>query len=274
MQVLPPWGPLYHWQSRELGDQIRIPWKAFFDVDSINRYVPVLDFEDYISKLTIQKNNREIVINGIFSEEHKQGHIIDLSCNLQDFEVMWENGEFKEKIEVEKCREHPIPFQEDENGNFASTFWQYDQVRTKRFQCVSVQGSTSVMRGFLENVAKDHKSIFLNRAERLLHDHFGDVEYWAVRRSMRFATALVEIANRFRQNELGSEPKNLSQKWETYRPERGSAQGGPYICAHLRRKDYVYSRKNQIPSLKHAAGKKIFLQKICEITRFFLFQFN
>ena len=46
--VLPPWGPLYHWQTRSLGDQTKIPWKNFFDVDSISRYVPCLDFEDYL----------------------------------------------------------------------------------------------------------------------------------------------------------------------------------------------------------------------------------
>ena len=46
--VLPPWGPLYHWQTRSLGDQTKIPWKNFFDVESISRYVPCLDFEDYL----------------------------------------------------------------------------------------------------------------------------------------------------------------------------------------------------------------------------------
>ena len=51
--VLPPWGPLYHWQSRELGIQSRIPWKDFFDVDSISRYVPVIDLEDFLGKLLV-----------------------------------------------------------------------------------------------------------------------------------------------------------------------------------------------------------------------------
>ena len=51
--VLPPWGPLYHWQTRELGIQSRIPWKDFFDVDSISRYVPVIDLEDFLGKLLV-----------------------------------------------------------------------------------------------------------------------------------------------------------------------------------------------------------------------------
>ena len=47
--VLPAWGPLYHWQTQSLGDtQVRIPWKSFFDVSSISRYVPSIDLEDYL----------------------------------------------------------------------------------------------------------------------------------------------------------------------------------------------------------------------------------
>ena len=48
--VLPPWGPLYHWQTRSLGEQSKIPWKQFFDVASISRYVPALDYEDYVKR--------------------------------------------------------------------------------------------------------------------------------------------------------------------------------------------------------------------------------
>ena len=46
--VLPPWGHLYHWQSRQLGHQIRIPWSQFFNTASLNLYVPVMEFVDWI----------------------------------------------------------------------------------------------------------------------------------------------------------------------------------------------------------------------------------
>ncbi len=38
-------------------------------------------------------------------------------------------------------------------------------------------------------------------------------------------------------------------------PEVGTAKGGDYLCLHLRRKDYAYSRKDQIPSVKGAADQ-------------------
>lgn len=38
-------------------------------------------------------------------------------------------------------------------------------------------------------------------------------------------------------------------------PERSHDRGGPYLCVHLRRKDYVSSRSGQIPSIKGAADQ-------------------
>ena len=46
--VLPPWGRLYHWQSRQLGEQVKIAWGQFFDKDSIDRFVPVMELEEFI----------------------------------------------------------------------------------------------------------------------------------------------------------------------------------------------------------------------------------
>ena len=48
--VLPAFYPGYHWQSRDI-EQSRIPWKSFFDVESINRYVPVMELEEFMSNL-------------------------------------------------------------------------------------------------------------------------------------------------------------------------------------------------------------------------------
>ena len=74
---------------------------------------------------------------------------------------------------------------------------------------------------------------------------------------MRFAPHLVDIANDFRENNLSSNDKKddtiMSEKWEDFQPKRSETRGGPYMCVHLRRKDYVQARKGQIPSLQGAA---------------------
>lgn len=46
--VLPPWGRLYHWQSPDIA-QVRIPWADFFDLPSLNRNIPVVEYEDFIA---------------------------------------------------------------------------------------------------------------------------------------------------------------------------------------------------------------------------------
>lgn len=51
--VLPPWGPLYHWKTKMLGFQAQIPWSKFFDVPSLAEYVPVMEFEEYLSGNTL-----------------------------------------------------------------------------------------------------------------------------------------------------------------------------------------------------------------------------
>ena len=74
---------------------------------------------------------------------------------------------------------------------------------------------------------------------------------------MRFSSHLVKIANEFRMKHLHSDDEkddtNRPEKWEDFQPVRSDGRGGPYMCVHLRRKDYVYSRAEQIPSIPGAA---------------------
>ncbi len=44
--VLPPWGPLYHWKSPL--EQANVPWVTFFDLHSLSRHVPVIEFDQYL----------------------------------------------------------------------------------------------------------------------------------------------------------------------------------------------------------------------------------
>ena len=46
--VLPPWPHLHHWKTNYL--QANLKWEKFFDLPSLNEYVPVIEFEDYLTK--------------------------------------------------------------------------------------------------------------------------------------------------------------------------------------------------------------------------------
>ena len=87
-------------------------------------------------------------------------------------------------------------------------------------------GSSRIMRDYIETMAGKYETIMLDRAENLLHDWFGDVEYWSIRRSMRFAPDLVKIANEFRLNQLISDDEmdstKMAKKWENHRVRKNT----------------------------------------------------
>ncbi|XP_032330157.1 GDP-fucose protein O-fucosyltransferase 2-like isoform X4 [Camelus ferus] len=49
--VLSPWGHLYHWQSPNI-NQVWIPWSDSFDLPSLNRNIPDIEYEQFIAGFT------------------------------------------------------------------------------------------------------------------------------------------------------------------------------------------------------------------------------
>lgn len=44
--VLPPWGPMVHWRE----ELMRLKWAGFFDIPSLNHFVPVMEFDDFFNE--------------------------------------------------------------------------------------------------------------------------------------------------------------------------------------------------------------------------------
>lgn len=85
-----------------------------------------------------------------------------------------------------------------------------------------------------------------DHAEVTLHDYYGGSEYWLVRKSMEFATNLKKIANTFK-------TKNLLDK---------------YLCVHLRRRDFLYGRPQEVPSIEWAASQLLEKLKLLKNLKF------
>ncbi|XP_077524828.1 O-fucosyltransferase 2 [Amblyomma americanum] len=233
--VLPPWGPLYHWRSKGLGPQMKIKWKEFFDTNSLGGFVPVMEFEDF---------------------HHAVGPTIDKVFYLQHYPSTFSSTTWDEKFEEGPCLEE-TPYYEEEGGEeFSGWFWGYPDVTSKRFSCLSVQGSGSTLKPLLQGHS-NYTAIMLDRAEVILHDIFGDPVYWEIRRSMRFASRLRDVADKFRQDVLNSDDERddtvLEEDWKIIPNRTRYAFGGPYLAVHLRRQDYVNSRPKDVPDLKWAA---------------------
>lgn len=233
--VLPPWNRLYHWRSAV--KQSQIPWSTFFDLKSLQRYIPVMEFSEFLN-----------------ATESRQ---IDEVYYLQGYKEGWKDGKWEEKMDERDCIEQNS-FVEDVDGSWLWWFWDFPNVTAKNFKCISIQAQSTYLKKFL--VSTTHaRSVFLVRAETLIHGSFSEWsrEFWTARRSMRFAKHLRRIGDSFRSTYLNStdtEDKTaLKDDWRRMKRKHGLAVGGPYIAVHLRRRDFLYSHKEDIPSLAGAA---------------------
>ncbi|XP_075547880.1 O-fucosyltransferase 2 isoform X1 [Dermacentor variabilis] len=241
--VLPPWGPLYHWHSKDIGSQSKIRWEEFFDINSLAGYVPVMEFEDYI---------------------HSVGRLIDKVFFLQHYPSTFTSSTWVEKYEESPCLEE-TGYYEESDGEFSGWFWGYYDVTSKEVACLYVQGSGSTLKPLLQEHS-NYTAIMLDRAEVILHDNFGDPVYWEIRRSMRFSKRLRDVADKFRRDILNSDEERdgtvLEEDWKVVANRTKHALGGPYLAVHLRRQDYVRSRPKDVPDLKWAAEQiQLLLEK-------------
>lgn len=241
--VLPPWRRLTHWKSSHL-QQHSLPWEHFFDIESMRRYAPVLDFPEFLT---------EISQFGLQEPPYVQ---VQQVFQLMNFEYMFEQDVFHEKFEFESdCRKEK---------HLQGYLLQQPMLLDNDFVCVRYQGSVNllerVLRQQLKNsvgqAANDVKVYAILNAEIVLHDQWGDKEFWRARRSMRFAEPLQEIAEKYRARVLNSHKADeLVQRppmWESERLYR-KAVGGDYLAVHFRRGDFVHWRQRSTPTLKSTA---------------------
>ncbi|XP_012892332.1 PREDICTED: GDP-fucose protein O-fucosyltransferase 2-like [Dipodomys ordii] len=91
--VLPPWGRLYHWQSPDI-HQVRIPWAEFFDLPSLNKNIPVIEYEQFIAE--------------------SGGPFIDQVYVLQGYAEGWKEGTWEEKVDGRPCID-PLLYSQDKH---------------------------------------------------------------------------------------------------------------------------------------------------------------
>uniref|UniRef100_A0A8C0CEZ8 GDP-fucose protein O-fucosyltransferase 2 n=1 Tax=Balaenoptera musculus TaxID=9771 RepID=A0A8C0CEZ8_BALMU len=249
--VLPPWGRLYHWKSPDI-HQVRIPWSDFFDLPSLSRNIPVIEYEQFIAE--------------------SGGPFIDQVYVLQGYAEGWKEGAWEEKIDSRPCIEPPL-YSQDKHEYYRGWFWGYEETRGLNVSCLSVQGSASIIAPvLLRNTSA--RSVMLDRAENLLHDHYGGKEYWDTRRSMVFAKHLRAVGDEFRSRYLNSTDAAdripFEEDWTKMKVKLGSSLGGPYLGVHLRRKDFIWGHREDVPSLEGAVRRIRSLMKTHQLDKVFV----
>ncbi|MCL4127372.1 UNVERIFIED_CONTAM: hypothetical protein GTU68_046435 [Idotea baltica] len=129
--VLPPWGNLYHWKNTPR--LVFYPWGEFFDIGSLQKWIPVMEFEDFW--------------NG------ENGHV-DSAYILQNFEDMWEK-EWVERYEVAKCFDKQV-YRKNSDGKWFNNLWNRPVIFSN-FSCLSFQGMAKTIIPFLTKDIKNSK---------------------------------------------------------------------------------------------------------------------
>ncbi|VDD84940.1 unnamed protein product [Enterobius vermicularis] len=247
--VLPAWGGLYHWKKRSN----KLPWSTFFDINSLNDFVPVIEFQDFL---------QEINHDGI-----------DEVAYLQAYAEGWTSGNYEIKFDRRPCIQGH-QYYRLEDGKWRSWFFSYEYVWAKNFSCISIQGDSNTLTKMIESYYPDAPTLFVDRAEQILHSVFGDKYYWEARRSMRYAPHLVKIGDKFRKEKLGSSDSHdrtvLTGPWRDVKKHHGEALGGDFLCVHWRRQDFVHHHSSIIPSVKGAAEQILKILRAYNLTQLFL----
>ncbi|XP_071779234.1 GDP-fucose protein O-fucosyltransferase 2 [Centroberyx gerrardi] len=249
--VLPPWGRLYHWQSPDI-HQVRIPWGEFFSLTSLQANVPVIEYEEFIAE--------------------SGGPFIDRVLVLQNYAEGWTDGKWEEKVDERPCIEK-LMYSKDKQNYYRGWFWGHEETRARNVTCMSAQGHASILAPVLQkNITAT--SVMLDRAETVLHDHYAGKDYWDTRRSMVFAKHLRLIGDDFRAKYLNSTDSSdqtvYSEDWTRMKAKLGSAKGGSYLGVHLRRKDFIWGHREDVPSLKGAVKKIRCLMKKHKLDKVFV----
>ncbi|XP_055599066.1 GDP-fucose protein O-fucosyltransferase 2 [Uranotaenia lowii] len=246
--VLPGWSQLYHWRSHNL-PQVHIPWGQFFDLRSMRRYTKVLETHEFFAEYerwVRQKLGLRKVASIRISEFYQ----------LQHSEDMFENGVFVDKFEQVACSKSAGR----RNDAMSTGILSHGNVTVDERLCMMFQGAASLLYSMFErfntNPVNLPRVIFLSNAETILHNFWGNVDYWKARRSMRFSSRLVQIANQFRLDYFNSTNEwdrvQRPASWTDEKPFR-KAHGGNYLCAHIRRADFLFGREKTTPTLLSAS---------------------
>lgn len=115
LQVLPPWGPLPHWKSKDIGEQLKLPWKKFFNVESLVKYVTVVELSDLLSgqykqfpKINHIKFVKTVInMNFYCCDIDKKTLLVNQLIYLQHFQDGWNDEKWEEKYKFEECIKKP-----------------------------------------------------------------------------------------------------------------------------------------------------------------------
>lgn len=229
--VLPPWVSMPHWKNG--ANEENTFWGKMFDVRSLNKFISVAEFHHFLQHFS--------QVDVILALEHFADSFSD------------EPDSWHEHYSINDCTKSK--YYAVINNRIENLF-DDEKITYKKLVCVQIEGYVSTLKNLIEEHFPDAESILVSNAEVILHSNYGDAKHWQCRRSMRFASHLIAIGNKYREEFLNSNDAQdktiLDPDWRSMKRNHGDAIGGDYLAVHLRRGDFAKSRPNDVPDLECA----------------------
>ena len=224
--VLPVWGPLPHWPH----DERDLPWNMFFDVASLNRLIPVMEFRDFVSDAS---------------------HVTDIY--LSHFpETFSSDNRWHERYQFKECPKVYKP--SAVCMMFAGTTSTLIQVIENHFSdhpSVRIVNAEVVLH-------QDYGSAFfwtIRRSMRFSND------------LIRIAN---EFRSHYLDSDDVKDRTEMPDDWREVIHKAGDAIGGHYLSLHWRRADFATFRSGNVPSIECTADQIKRISKNHNMSRLFL----
>lgn len=196
------------------------PWYNLYHWRSAHSKSDPQPWSEFFDVESLKSFAPVLELNEVIDKAAKKPLQIDTLYVLQNFENPFENGVFEEKWQLTSECEY--------EGNY----WGYNNIEAKEIVCVRFQGKISKLWELIYQHPSDRKVMFMH-AEIPLHDNYGSKSYWDCRKSMKYSKPLIKTAKKFINKKLDCK----------------SEQCSTYLAIHWRRRDFAYSRPNDVPSI-------------------------
>ncbi|KAL5970750.1 GDP-fucose protein O-fucosyltransferase 2 [Taenia solium] len=247
--VLPPWSQTFHWRRQNSSVYRAQPWSAFFNVEFLNLFVPVIEYDEFLQQAAVGARKAPLdvafLVKQFDLEQTQRGIRLETPKVLSDA-----NGYAHFMCEGDQIISNIMRTPDNVMYVYFDTATNESALVTNAFYCLHGALYAVELAGFLSRYIEEHPEttfICIGEAENLINGVWSEwsQQYWTARRSMVFARRLISLGDNFRRAVLNSEdnkdrtvppPSWLYQPWP-----RSPARGGPYLGLHWRRGDFPHS---------------------------------
>jgi len=222
----------------------------------MKKVVPVIEFQDFLGSNTPS---------------------IDLLLILNFFPDSLEDSDFRDDYLINECSNQDLEengFHEE--GSSIRGFLSYGSgLIIHKAKCMLFEGTSNTLsRAISSGLLKSYHSIMVLNAEVVLHENYGSVQFWEIRRSMTLSHQLVSIANNFLKRLTYNEEEEIEEvitaDGEAKTINNNKKNGLRFVGVHLRRGDFARYRVKNVPSIECAAEQIIAVLKSNQIKRLFV----